>query len=145
MEYGGQFCEKAFNREKLYIINKSIVMEMIRSFVFAWNGIRICFASERNFRIHVISAIIVSVLALLFQISVIEWAAIGFCIVLVIIMEMLNSAIEKLCNIVHKDHHPGIKKVKDIAAGAVLVSAIFSLVAGLVIFLPKIFSYLKSI
>lgn len=120
-------------------------MKIIKSFVFAWNGLRICFTSELNFRVHVISAIVVSVFGLLYGISINEWAVLGFCIALVIIMEIMNTAIEQLCNIVHKDFHPGIKKVKDIAAAAVLVSAIFSLLTGLVIFLPKIFSYFKSI
>ncbi len=54
---------------------------------------------------------------------------------------MLNTAIEKLCDVVHEDVHSGIKKAKDIAAGAVLVSAIFSLITGLIIFLPKIIIY----
>lgn len=118
---------------------------MIKSFGFALNGLKVCFTGERNFRVHVISAIVVSVLGLLFGISINEWAVLGFCIALVIIMEIMNTAIEQLCNIVHKDLHPGIKKVKDMAAAAVLVSAIFSLLTGLVIFLPKIFSSLKSI
>ena len=74
-----------------------------------------------------------------------EWIAIGFCIAFVIAMEMLNTAIEKLCDVVHQEVHPGIKKVKDIAAGAVLISAIFSLITGLIIFLPKIIMYFKSI
>jgi diacylglycerol kinase len=70
---------------------------------------------------------------------------IGFCIAFVISMEMLNTAIEKLCDVVHKELHPDIKRVKDIAAGAVLVSAIFSLMTGLIIFLPKIILYFKSL
>jgi diacylglycerol kinase len=57
----------------------------------------------------------------------------------------LNTAIEKLCYVVHRDIHPGIKKVKDIAAGAVFISAIFSLITGLIIFLPKIIVYFKTV
>ena len=88
--------------------------------------------------------IVVLMLSIVLNISAIEWIAVGFCIAFVIAMEMLNTAIEKLCDVVHRDIHPGIKKVKDIAAGAVLVSAIFSLITGLIIFLPKIILYLKS-
>jgi diacylglycerol kinase len=120
-------------------------MKLIRSFAFAWNGIRICFVTEQNFRIHILLTIIAVVFAIVFNISAIEWIAIGFCIAFVIAMEMLNTAIEKLCDVVHKDIHPGIKKVKDIAAGAVLVSAIFSLITGLIIFLPKIIMYFKTV
>jgi diacylglycerol kinase len=60
-------------------------------------------------------------------------------------MEMLNTAIEKLCDVVHKEIHPGIKKVKDIAAGAVLIAAFCSVITGAVIFLPKIIHFIKSI
>lgn len=120
-------------------------MKLIRSFAYALNGLRICFATEQNFRIHTLLMIVAIILAIVFNISAIEWIATVFCIAFVIAMEMLNTAIEKLCDVVHKDVHPGIKKVKDIAAGAVLVSAIFSLITGLIIFVPKIIVYLKSL
>lgn len=120
-------------------------MKLIRSFAYAWNGIRICFATEQNFRIHTLLTIVAVIFAIVFNVSAIEWIAIGFCIAFVLAMEMLNTAIEKICDVVHKDIHPGIKKVKDIAAGAVLVSAIFSLITGLIIFLPKIIMYFKSL
>ena len=118
-------------------------MKLIRSFAYAWNGLRICFATEQNFRIHTLLTIVAVIFAIVFKISAIEWIATGFCIAFVIAMEMINTTIEKLCDMVHQDVHPGIKKVKDIAAGAVLVSAIFSLITGLIIFLPKIIMYLK--
>ncbi len=117
---------------------------MIRSFSFAWNGLKICFASETNFRIHLLAAIVSLLLGAVLNISVAEWLVILFCIAFVTSMEMMNTALEKLCDLVHKDVHPGIKAVKDIAAGAVLLSASFSLIAGTVIFLPKIILYLKS-
>jgi undecaprenol kinase/diacylglycerol kinase (ATP) len=119
------------------------MMKLIKSFVYAWNGIQSCFKSEPNFRIHLIAAIVVVIFSLLFSISATEWIAVGFCIALVTAMEMINTAIEKLCNVVHKGQHPGIKKVKDIAAGAVLLSAVFSLITAAIIFLPKIIMYLR--
>ena len=115
-------------------------MKLIKSFAYAWAGIRSCFQSEKNFRIHSALSIIVLVFSIVFKISTIEWMAVCFCIAFVIIMEMLNTAIEKLCNVVHKEMHPGIKRVKDMAAGAVLVAAFFSLITGIVIFMPKIIS-----
>ncbi len=118
-------------------------MKLIKSFTYAWAGIKYCFKSESNFRIHVIAAIAAIIFAIVLNIAATEWIAICFCIALVLVMEMMNTAIEKLCDMVHIEQHPGIKKVKDIAAGAVLLSAVFSLVTGGIIFMPKIIMYLK--
>ncbi len=124
--------------------HKYIAMKLLRSFMYAFNGIRLSFTSELNFRIHVLLAIVAIGLAMVLQISIYEWLILGFCIAFVLVVEMLNTALEKLCDVVHPDEHPGIKKVKDIAAGAVLISAIFSVVAGLVMFIPKLIPYLNS-
>jgi diacylglycerol kinase len=118
-------------------------MKLIKSFEYAWAGIRSCFKSEPNFRIHLVAAIVVILFSLLLNISATEWIAVVFCIALVLTMEMINTAIEKLCDVVHKEPHPVIKKVKDIAAGAVLLSAVFSLITAAIIFLPKIIMYFK--
>lgn len=119
-------------------------MKLVRSFGYAWAGIRSCFRSELNFRIHAGLMIIVLMLSIVCKLSASEWAAVCFCIAFVIVMEMFNTAVEKLCDVVHKEVHPGIKKVKDIAAGAVLVAALFSLITGAIIFLPKIINLVKS-
>ena len=120
-------------------------MKIIKSFVFAFNGIKICFFSETNFKIHLLVAVIAVLFGIGFKISGTEWLAIIFCISLVVAMEMINTAIEKLCNVVHKDFSMCIKNVKDIAAGAVLVTALFTLLTGIIIFLPKIITCIKAI
>jgi len=120
-------------------------MKLLRSFGYALSGIQYCFRSERNFRLHVASTFMALILSFACAISDMEWIAVCFCIALVIVMEMLNTAIEKLCDVVHREFDPSIKKVKDMAAGAVLVSAIFSVLTGLIIFLPKIIIIIKSI
>lgn len=119
-------------------------MRLIRSFAFAWNGIKQCFITELNFRIHFLLAFGAMILSAFFCVSSLEWIAVGLCIAFVMVMEMLNTAMEKLCDVVHPDRHPGIKTVKDITAGAVLVAALCSAVTGLVIFLPKIIGYVQS-
>ena len=118
-------------------------MKLIKSFVCAWSGIQSCFKSEPNFRIHLMAAILAVIFSLLFSISATEWVVICFCIAFVLTMEMMNTAIEKLCDVVHKELHPVIKKIKDITAGAVLLSAVFSLITAAIIFLPKIIMYFK--
>lgn len=89
-------------------------------------------------RIHIIAAVLACIAGFYFEISSVEWVVIILCIVLVISFELINTAIEELCNMVHPEHHPIIKKVKDIAAAAVLVAAIGSVVAALIIFIPKL-------
>jgi len=118
-------------------------MKLVKSFAYAWAGITSCFKSESNFRIHLIAAIAAIIFALLLNLAATEWIAICFCIAFVLTMEMMNTAIEKLCDMVHAEQHPVIKKVKDIAAGAVLLSALCSLIIAAIIFLPKIIMYFK--
>ena len=115
----------------------------IRSFSFALRGIRQCFTRELNFRIHVFVTVIVISAAMLFKVSQTEWFVILLCAGVVMAAELINTAIEVLCNIVHKESHQGIGLVKDMAAGAVLITAVISFITGLVIFLPKIFSLIN--
>ncbi len=111
-----------------------------RSFQYAWQGFRSCMVSEPNFRIHIITSLLVVGAGFLLGISTAEWLVVLLCIGFVMAMEMLNTAIEKLSDVVHRDHHPGIRQTKDIAAGAVLASAIIAAICGTVIFLPKVYS-----
>ncbi len=109
-----------------------------KAFVFAFNGIIHFFANDRNGRIHLAISVWVSIAGFYFGLSVNEWLALLLCFGLVICIEMLNHSLEKLCDMVHPVYHPGIKIVKDVAAGAVLWSVIISVIAGLLIFVPKI-------
>ena len=120
-------------------------MKIIRSFAFAWSGLRYCFLTQTNFRIHLLFAALAILLGICFNISIPEWLALLLCIGSVLILELLNTAIERLCDVVQKDFHPGIKIIKDIAAGAVLVSALVSVCIGTVIFLPKIIHFIKPV
>lgn len=120
-------------------------MKLLKSFAFAFNGFKICFTSEANFKIHMLLAAAAVLLGFMFGISNVEWLAVIFSIAFIAVTEMVNTAIEKLCDVVHKDFHPGIKKVKDIAAGAVLLAAVCSLVTGGIIFLPKMIVLIKSL
>ena len=121
------------------------MLRLIRSFGFAWKGIRSSLFQEPNFKIHIVCSILVIGAAVYFMISPVEWMLVLICMALVLSMEMINTAIEKLCNVVHQEQHPGIKITKDVAAGAVLVSAIIAAVCGAIIFIPKIILLIKSI
>jgi diacylglycerol kinase len=110
----------------------------IRSLSYAWQGIFQFFRRERNGQIQGVLAVLVIGAGFFFGITRIEWLAILGCTALVISLEMLNSALEKLCNLYTTDFHPAIKIIKDVAAAAVLWSAFFSLVVGCVVFLPYV-------
>jgi diacylglycerol kinase len=107
-------------------------------FYHAFNGILETYRSERNFRIHVIVAMAVVVLGIWMDVTYSEWCWIILCIAIVLIVEVLNTAIEALVDLVVPDYHPLAKKAKDAAAGAVLIAAIFSCIVGGVIFFPKL-------
>ncbi|MCU0321978.1 MAG: diacylglycerol kinase family protein [Chitinophagaceae bacterium] len=104
----------------------------------ALSGIQYFFLTERNGQIQSIAAFVVVVSAILLDATVIEWIVLLFCITMVLCFEMVNTALEYLCNVVHKEHHPVIKQVKDIAAGAVLTATLISCIIGLLFFLPKL-------
>ena len=114
------------------------VHKLIKSFGYAFYGIWTAM-KEQNMRIHIISAIFVIIAALLTGLSISEWVILILVIALVIGAEMINTAIESVVNLASPDIHPLAKQAKDVAAGAVLVFALASVIIGLLIFLPKWF------
>ena len=121
-------------------IKNVYMLRLIRSFSFALNGLKICVLKGANFKIHLFCTVLAVMMGLYFHLAVNDWLILLLCIGFVLCMEMLNTAIEKLCDIVHKEYHPGIKITKDIAAAAVMVSAFVAAICGAFIFLPRIFS-----
>lgn len=111
----------------------------MKSFYDAFRGIASAFRTERNLRVHLIAAIVVIAAGFYVQISTHEWLLIVLCIGMVTGFELLNTAIEQLCNHVTPQRHPAIQLIKDISAAAVLLVSISSAVIGLIIFLPKFF------
>lgn len=107
----------------------------LKSFTYAAAGIRFCFR-QRNFKIQLVTTVIVLVLSAWLQLSRQDLAIIILLCLLVLILEMLNTALEHLCNLYSTEQNPEIKIIKDVAAGAVLVAAIGSLIAGIIIFTP---------
>lgn len=114
-------------------------MRRIKSFIHAFNGLKMAFRKEPNFRIHAVTTIMVIAAGLYFKLSTTEWLAIIIVIGLVLVTELLNTAIENIADFISPERHEKIKTIKDIAAAAVLISAIVALVVGLLIFIPKIF------
>lgn len=105
---------------------------------YAFTGLQVFFKSDDNGRIHLGFTVLVLLAGSWLKISKAEMLAVLLCIGLVISLEMLNAAIEKLCDRVHPQKHDEIRNVKDVAAGAVLWAAIISAIVGLIIFVPKL-------
>ena len=111
----------------------------LHSFAFAISGILHAVRNERNMKIHSVVAIIVIILSWFYHLSAMEWMFIFFAICGVLALELVNTAIERVVDLVTNDFHPLAKQAKDVAAGAVLLYAILSVVIGCIIFLPKMF------
>lgn len=112
----------------------------IRSVEFALTGIKTVYHDERNMRAHTILGGIAVVFGLLFQLNRWEWMWLLLSIFLVIVMEIINTAFENVVDMITDFHFHSIgKKVKDMAAGAVLITAFFALIIAGFIFLPKVY------
>ena len=117
---------------------KYSIKRLINSFGYALRGIYSAFKTEQNLVIHSVIMILVILLGIYLKISNIEFCIIILTIGLVIGMEMINTSVEYTVDMAMPSIHPLAKMAKDIASGAVLVTAIAAIVVGLIIFLPKL-------
>lgn len=117
---------------------KFSISKRIKSFRFAFNGFKILIKEEHNARIHLFAAACALIAGFALKISIFEWIAIVFAIGFVITLEIINSAIENISDFISPEKHESIKKIKDLAAAGVLLSAVTALIIGLIIFIPKI-------
>lgn len=110
----------------------------IRSVGYAAEGIAEMMRGQHNAWVHLGASITVVVVALFFGVTAIEWAVLILAIVVVWVAEALNTAFEFLCDVASPEFHPLVKKSKDVAAGAVLLSAAGAIAIGLIVFTPYI-------
>lgn len=113
-------------------------MKLIKSFGYALQGIYIATREQLNIKIHFLAVAVVTIAGLFFHIMPYEWCLIVICFGIVLTAELFNSAIENLVDLVSPDYHHLAGKVKDIAAGAVLVSAIATAIVAMFVFLKYI-------
>ena len=114
------------------------IRQRIKSFAYAFNGVKIFIQEEHNARIHLFVTICVLAASFIFKISLPEWIAVIFAIGFVITSEVINTALENIADFVSPEKNEQIKKVKDLAAAGVLICSITALSIGLIIFIPKI-------
>ncbi|MDR2806323.1 MAG: diacylglycerol kinase family protein [Dysgonamonadaceae bacterium] len=123
---------------------KISLKKRILSFKYAFNGLKIMFREEPNAQIHLFITLCVLIAGFAFRISGNEWIAVLLCIGWTLSLEAVNSAVENLADFVSPDKHEIIKKVKDLAAGAVGMGALVSAFVGLIVFGPKIVKILTN-
>ena len=118
--------------------SKFSILKRLLSFKFAFQGIRLLFKEEQNSWVHLLFTVLAIALAVWLKISLLEWVLIVFCIGFVFVAEIINTAIENICDFISPERHSMIKRIKDLSAAAVLFSAVTSLIIGVLIFLPKL-------
>ena len=119
--------------------------QFLKSFTNAFKGISTVFKEERNFRIQLIIAIIVILLMYVFALNIIEKSILILLIIAVLVLELFNSILERLVDVFKPRVHGYIKDIKDIAAGAVLLSSIGAAVIAIIIFCPHVMDLLLSL
>lgn len=121
---------------------KFSIAKRLKSFTYAFHGLRVLIKEEHNARIHLFATVCVVAAGILFKISLMEWVAVVFAIGLVFSFEIINTSVEHIANFICPERDDRIKRIKDLAAAAVLVSAITAAVIGLIVFIPKIIELL---
>jgi diacylglycerol kinase (ATP) len=112
--------------------------KLIRSFGFAFNGLGYAAKTQLNFRVHLVASLLAIFMGYALHIAVNEWQWIILCIAVVLMAELFNTALEFLVDLVSPDYNELAGHVKDIGAGAVVIAALFAVITGAIIFLPKL-------
>ncbi|MTI95656.1 MAG: diacylglycerol kinase family protein [Firmicutes bacterium] len=114
-----------------------------QSFYYAWQGFQYALRTERNFRVHILSVILLAAIIFWLDIPAVEAVLLFAAAFAVLICELFNTAIEKTIDLYTTRIHPLAKIAKNCAAAAVLLSAIFALIAALFIILPRIIDFVR--
>lgn len=118
--------------------SKAEFIAFLNSFVYAWHGLIYAVRTQRNARVHALLGTIAIVLGFVLHISPVEFAMVFIAITLVFIAEMFNTVAEACIDLVTREYHPLARIAKDVAAGAVLLNALLSVVVGCLVFIPHL-------
>jgi diacylglycerol kinase (ATP) len=114
------------------------IAKRILSFKYAINGFLWALKTQGNLQFHLFALIAVVISGIFFRISNTEWLVVIICIGMVVASEIINSSIEELVNFISPERNQKAGLIKDLAAAAVLVTAVIAAVCGLIIFIPKL-------
>jgi diacylglycerol kinase (ATP) len=118
------------------------MIKLLKSFGYALKGTYVALREQQNMRIHAIAIAVVTIAGVFLGLTAIEWSVIALTIGSVISLEMMNTAVELLVDLVSPEYNKKAGKIKDVAAGAVLLTAIIAAVVAIYIFGNKIFNLL---
>lgn len=116
---------------------------LMRSFRYAFKGLLKIFSEEQNLKVHLFAALIVLLMAFFFKVSRFEWVILILIINLVFLMEIINSAIERISDVLKPRIDAYVKEIKDISAAAVMFVSLVSILVGIIIFYPYIVKLLN--
>lgn len=116
-----------------------------KSFGYAFEGIWTGIRKERNMRIHCLAVILVTAAATFFGLTAMEWCICLLLFGMVISLELVNTAVEAVVDLVTEEKKPLAKIAKDTAAGAVLFTAVMAVIIGCIIFIPHLLELAGSI
>jgi undecaprenol kinase len=114
------------------------IKKFLKSFTYAFDGIKLAVNVDQNVRIHMIVGLFVVTVSVIVQVTKIEFIFILFSIFFVLITEMVNTAIEEMTNLIVKEHRMEAKIAKDVAAASVLLAALFAIIVGIIILIPRL-------
>lgn len=117
----------------------SFFINRLKSVGYAFKGAVLLLKTEASIKIQFVIALLLTIAGFYFKISTTEWIIQLLSIGLVMSVEGINTAIEEIADFMHPEHHKKIGFIKDIAAGAVFIASIFTIIIGFIIYLPKIF------
>ena len=113
-------------------------LRVVRSFGYAAEGVATMVRTQPNFCVHLLAAAVASSLGLALRLSPAELALLVLTIALVLVAEMINTAVETVCDLVSPGHHPLVKRAKDVCAAAVLLAAFAAVMVAALLFAPRL-------
>ena len=119
--------------------NATLFRQLLRKFSFAWDGFKAAVRSEQSIRIELAVSVAVVLAGGFLRLTQWEWLFVIAAIGVVISIELLNTAIEKMLDLLHPARHDSVKFIKDVSAAAVLVSSLAAVIVGLIIFSRYLF------
>ncbi len=119
-------------------MKNNFLQKRLRSFYYAGKGIKYLLRTQPNAWIHSLLTLMVLFFGFFFQIDTLEWCILLIAIAMVLAAEAFNTALETVVDLVSPDYHQLAEIAKDVASGAVLITAFFAALVGIIVFLPKL-------